>query len=79
MIVCLCTGSSDRDVARALEAGAKAVSEIGESCGAGRDCGYCHSALLAILEGRSCEGCPSRDTLECDRLQRAQSPEMISV
>jgi len=72
MIVCLCTGSSDRDVDRALEGGAGSLSEIGDSCRAGLDCGQCHAALIEILDRRSCEGCPNLDRLGCDLL--AQTP-----
>jgi bacterioferritin-associated ferredoxin len=63
MIVCLCTGSSERDIERALEAGAESLSEIGDSCRAGLGCGLCHSTLLSILDRRSCESCPNRNNL----------------
>jgi bacterioferritin-associated ferredoxin len=76
VILCLCTGSSDRDIERALEAGAESLSEIGDSCRAGLDCGQCHSALLKILDRRSCEGCPNLDRPGCDRLPQTQSREM---
>lgn len=64
MVVCLCAGSSEGDIERALEAGAGSLSEIGDSCRAGLDCGGCHSTLLEILHRRSCEGCPRRNRLE---------------
>jgi len=61
MIVCLCAGSRERDIERAVEAGARNLSEIGGYCRAGLGCGGCRSALLGILHRRSCENCPNRD------------------
>ena len=61
MIVCLCTGSTDRDVERALAAGAADLEAIGDSCSAGLFCGGCHASLDALLHRRrSCESCPNR-------------------
>ena len=67
MIVCLCTGSTDRDVERALAAGATNLDAIGDSCSAGSFCGGCHPSLSALLRARSCETCPNRSELgrEC--------------
>ncbi len=53
MVVCLCAGSSDRDIERAVEAGARNLSEIGDLCRAGLDCGGCRPTLLGILHRRS--------------------------
>ena len=64
MVVCLCTGSSDWDIQRAVEAGARSLSEIGNLCRAGLDCGGCQSTLLGILERGSCESCPRRNRVE---------------
>ena len=60
MIVCSCTGSTDRDVQRALDAGASTLDAIGDTCAAGSLCGGCHSSLSALLRLRSCETCPNR-------------------
>jgi bacterioferritin-associated ferredoxin len=79
MIVCLCAGSSDRDVNHALEAGARSLSAIGDACRAGLDCGSCHPVLLAILDRRLCEGCPNRDTSGRDWLPQSKSTEMVLV
>lgn len=72
MIVCLCTGSTDRDVERALAAGAADLEAIGDSCSAGLYCGGCHASLAALLHRGSCEMCPNRDGAgtECGRKPR---------
>jgi bacterioferritin-associated ferredoxin len=69
MIVCSCTGSTDRDVERAFDAGAVNIDAIGDSCSAGSFCGGCHASLTALLHRRSCETCPNRSELgrECGR------------
>ena len=76
MVVCLCAGSSDRDIERAVEAGARSLSEIGDFCRAGLDCGGCRSTLVGILHRQSrgshsgcrasatCEDCPRRNRVE---------------
>ena len=64
MVVCLCAGSSERDIQRAVMAGARTLSEIGEFCQAGLDCGRCRPTLLGILCRESCESCPRRITVE---------------
>ena len=60
MIICSCTGSTERDVEGALDRGADTLSAIGDSCEAGTECGGCHPVLAALLERRSCAGCPNR-------------------
>ena len=59
MIVCLCSGSNEREIERAVDAGATSLSEIASACRAGLDCGACHTALIEIVE-RRCEACPNR-------------------
>lgn len=72
MIVCLCTGSSERDIQRAVDGGARSLSDIGEACRAGLDCGGCRTALLGILQRGSCESCPRRNRAEAaPSLERA--------
>ena len=61
MIVCLCRGKSDRDVLRAIDAGAESVADL-MRCGIGTDCGACHSTLRGMLaaaarERSSCGAC----------------------
>ena len=57
MIVCLCRAKNERDVLRAIEAGAETVSDLQE-CGIGTDCG-CHGMLRSMLdENRSASAAP---------------------
>jgi bacterioferritin-associated ferredoxin len=56
MIVCLCKGVSDRDVARAIEEGADSVEAITGCTGAGSGCGRCRAGLAKAVDmahGRS--------------------------
>lgn len=48
MIICLCTGSTDRGVRRAIEQGAGCVRDL-QSCGVGTGCGACHDLLRTML------------------------------
>ena len=55
MIVCLCKGVSDRDIASAIEGGASSVDEIAACTGAGTGCGRCRKGLarsVAMAQGR---------------------------
>ena len=49
MIVCHCQVVSDRDVARAVDAGARTVSAVCNSTGAGKDCGSCVFTLKTLV------------------------------
>jgi bacterioferritin-associated ferredoxin len=49
MIVCHCTGVTDRDIARLVEEGATTVREITRRCGAGRTCAPCRAGLQELL------------------------------
>jgi bacterioferritin-associated ferredoxin len=48
MIVCICRGASDRDVNRAIEAGASSIADL-QHCGIGTECGSCHNFLRRML------------------------------
>ena len=48
MIVCLCRGKSDRDVLKAIDAGASSIRDL-QRCGIGTDCGSCHGLLRMML------------------------------
>ena len=48
MIVCLCRAKNERDVLRAIEAGAETLTDLQE-CGIGTDCGGCHNFLRKML------------------------------
>ena len=50
MIVCVCRAVSDGEVKQSIRHGAASVSEIGEACGAGTDCGSCCDMLCTMLQ-----------------------------
>ena len=47
MIICICRGKSERDVARAIDDGATSLLDL-QRCGIGDQCGSCHNSLRAI-------------------------------
>ena len=49
MYVCHCRAVNDRTVRAAADAGALTVDDLMRSCGAGTDCGGCHSVLQELL------------------------------
>ncbi|UCE86726.1 MAG: (2Fe-2S)-binding protein [Deltaproteobacteria bacterium] len=55
VIVCHCTGASDRAIRRAVRSGAVTVSEVSDRCAAGAFCGGCRPVIAEIigLERRS--------------------------
>jgi bacterioferritin-associated ferredoxin len=50
MIVCHCRAVSDRQVAVAIDSGAREVAEVAEACGAGTECFGCHRRINDMLE-----------------------------
>ena len=58
MIVCLCRAKNERDVLRAVDAGAETLGDL-QQCGIGTDCGGCHGMLRGMLAaGRSASAAP---------------------
>jgi bacterioferritin-associated ferredoxin len=56
VIVCHCKVVNDQAVTRAVDAGARTVSQVCHATGAGRDCGSCVFTLKRLLcehEGRA--------------------------
>jgi bacterioferritin-associated ferredoxin len=49
VIVCHCGVVNDQTVARAVESGARTLSGLCRSTGAGRDCGACVFSLKRLL------------------------------
>jgi NAD(P)H-nitrite reductase large subunit len=58
MIVCVCNNVTDRDIARAVCAGAKCVDDVAKCTKAGTGCGSCHQAIQKAIEAgpRRAEG-----------------------
>ncbi len=50
MLVCLCTGVSDRKIRRLVREGAASPREVARACGAGASCGGCRPAVQALIE-----------------------------
>lgn len=48
-MVCLCAGVSERKVRRAIDEGAKTITEVSEVCRAGNGCGGCHPTIDSLL------------------------------
>jgi bacterioferritin-associated ferredoxin len=65
MFVCLCHVTTDSEVRRVIDRGARTVDEVGDACGAGTGCGACRSQIHDMLEaaGRECE----RACADCPR------------
>ncbi len=49
MIICQCTGTTDRDIARLREAGADSAAAIAAATGAGRNCAPCRREIVDLL------------------------------
>jgi len=55
MILCVCRGVSEREVAEVVAEGAASVAEVRRVCGAGGDCGSCLADIRAQLDAaRAC-------------------------
>lgn len=65
MIICHCEVVTDRDVANAIDGGARTIAQICAATGAGRGCGGCVFTLKRLLcQHDSTSGAP---ILEVDR------------
>ena len=51
MYVCCCNAVTDREVADAIDSGARTRAEVTRACGAGGDCGACHATIEAMISG----------------------------
>jgi bacterioferritin-associated ferredoxin len=49
MILCCCTGTSDRDLRSLVREGVRDLERLGEATGAGACCGGCRPALRELL------------------------------
>ena len=49
MIICQCTGASERAIRRAVHRGALTVADVTDACSAGAGCGSCRSAVARII------------------------------
>jgi bacterioferritin-associated ferredoxin len=51
VFVCLCKAVTDRDIARAIEDGARSVDDVTRCTGAGSACGTCREAIGCAVAG----------------------------
>jgi len=56
MYVCVCRAVTDRDVCKAIDAGARSVQDVTRACRAGEDCGACRGHIEDMIAERSSEG-----------------------
>jgi len=49
MIICQCTGTTDRDIHRLRETGLDSVAAIARTTGAGRHCAPCRMEITRLL------------------------------
>lgn len=73
MIVCLCKVTTDRDVATAVDNGARSVEDIGRVCGAGTGCGACKTAIAELID----QHCPSGG--DCGSCERGHMAEHVAA
>lgn len=50
MYVCICNSVTDRDIAEAVDQGARTLAHLAESLGVGTCCGRCRSKADACLD-----------------------------
>jgi bacterioferritin-associated ferredoxin len=68
MVLCVCRRASDRDIAKAIEAGAASLPDL-QRRGIADQCGLCHDAMKAILanaRGESCDPCAGCACMELE-------------
>ena len=58
MIVCICRGKNERDIARAIDNGASTVRDL-QRCGIGDQCGSCHTMLRTMLAQSAAAAAPA--------------------
>ncbi|MDX1584863.1 MAG: (2Fe-2S)-binding protein [Thermoanaerobaculia bacterium] len=51
MIVCLCTGATDRDIHDLIDAGARCLCDF-RGRGIGDSCGSCHQTIRFLMEAK---------------------------
>jgi bacterioferritin-associated ferredoxin len=57
MVLCICRALPESTVKQAIEAGADDLDEVAEHCGAGTDCGACHTQIRALIDEQRAHGC----------------------
>jgi bacterioferritin-associated ferredoxin len=52
MYVCICRAVTDREVCKAIDAGARSVPDVTRACRAGEDCGACRGHIEDMIAER---------------------------
>jgi bacterioferritin-associated ferredoxin len=60
VIICICRGKSEKDIAGAIDRGATTVRDL-QRCGIGDQCGSCHTSLKTILTRAAAEKAAAAD------------------
>lgn len=61
VIICICRGKSDRDIARAIDDGASSLRDL-QRCGIGDQCGSCHNSLRTMIAQAHAQAAASAST-----------------
>jgi bacterioferritin-associated ferredoxin len=60
--VCICLTVTDSEIENVIDGGATTRDAVTRACGAGGDCGACHSVIETMIEDRleaeAFRGCP---------------------
>ncbi len=64
MIVCECTGTSDKKIRNLVREGATTVAEITRRCGAGGCCQACRPLISRIVKATVAESAVATPTIE---------------
>jgi bacterioferritin-associated ferredoxin len=64
VIICICRGKSDREIARAIDDGASSLRDL-QRCGIGDQCGSCHNSLRAMLNTAAAAAAASSVPMPC--------------
>ena len=64
VIICICRGKSDREIARAIDNGASSLREL-QACGIGDQCGSCHNSLRTMLSAAATAAAASSIPMPC--------------
>lgn len=73
MIICICRGKSDREIARAIDNGAATVRDL-QRCGIGDQCGSCHNSLRTMLATAQAAAAAAAAPVPCPACLPTEAP-----
>ena len=74
MIICICRGKSEKDISKAIDAGARTVRDL-QRCGIGDQCGSCHTSLRMMIAAAREQEVPVAAAQPCPNC----SPSLVSA